>query len=81
MFYATHTLGTTALSYANSSLLAEKFNKIDVINLLIFYLDVLEVLKSPYQPTVEYEQADVSTADFNKIFLIFIIRKFLNIFI
>ncbi|KRZ65223.1 hypothetical protein T10_1106 [Trichinella papuae] len=41
----------------------------------------LEVLKSPYQPAVEYEQADVSTADFNKIFLIFIIKKCSNIFI
>ncbi|KRZ73136.1 hypothetical protein T10_5131 [Trichinella papuae] len=37
----------------------------------------LEVLKSPYQPAVEYEQADVSTANNNKIFLIFIIKIFI----
>ncbi|KRZ73905.1 hypothetical protein T10_2334 [Trichinella papuae] len=33
------------------------------------------VLELPYQPAVEYEQADVSTANCNKTFLIFIINK------
>ncbi|KRZ07868.1 hypothetical protein T11_17502 [Trichinella zimbabwensis] len=40
----------------------------------------LEVLKLPYQPVVEYEQADVSTANCNEIFLIFIINNITILF-
>ncbi|KRY81737.1 hypothetical protein T11_2663, partial [Trichinella zimbabwensis] len=51
---------------------------------ILFFLDLefrlqseqaLEVLKLPYQPVVEYEQADVSTVNCNEIFLIFIINS------
>ncbi|KRZ83187.1 hypothetical protein T08_5227 [Trichinella sp. T8] len=42
----------------------------------------LEVLELPHQPTVEYEQANVSTANCNKILFIFIIKmRMLDAFI
>ncbi|XP_003375520.1 2-hydroxyacyl-CoA lyase 1 [Trichinella spiralis] len=36
---------------------------------------ILDIPKPTHQPSVEYEHADVSTADLNKTFLLFIINS------